>query len=193
MARRVPASLRPDAVRDALPRPRGPPKSQLSHRTRDLLLTLAFFAVTALLSFMVLLKMDLLGGAVPWENEDGSRVDFLTGKPRALRDYLDAHAENPALVAFYTPTCPHCKRMRLPFLQASAQFRALRFVAVNAAESVDMADEFQVEFVPAVVLLPKVGNRTARVFYEGAPNYKKLMAFLKTELTKAGGPDVWVA
>lgn len=122
--------------------------------------------------------MSVLGPGEPWDASPGERVAFLAGGPPVLTHFLAKKVDDAVLLAFYTPTCPHCKRMRAPFLRAAEAWKSVVFVAVDAAKNGAMADQFDVEAVPTLFLIR--GGK--RVPYEGQPNYEMLSKFLEKEV-----------
>lgn len=78
-------------------------------------------------------------------------------------------AERPVLLEFYTPTCPACRAMAPALEGLAKEFEGRAEVyGVNAAEEMELADAFQIQAVPTMVIFKEgepveawVGGRPA--------------------------------
>jgi thiol-disulfide isomerase/thioredoxin len=146
-------------------------------RPRDVYALAVMFGVTAVLTCLVLWWMDLFSTGV-WENEGNSRVHFLTGTPDVMTEFLEARPTDKVAFAFYSTTCPHCKRMRAPFLNASHAFPGVTFIAIDASQSMELADKYQIDAVPAVMFMPIARRPDRFATYPGPPNFDELQKYL---------------
>jgi len=131
--------------------------------------------------------MDMLSSG-RWEDKLESRVHYLHGET-AFREILfpgERNVSEPGFVAFYSQTCPHCKKMRLPYLQSSNKFTDVKFLAVNISEpdNRDFAIGFGIKSIPSVFFLPSgsaadVGKDIKRVKYTGISRLPKLVEFIE--------------
>lgn len=184
MARRFPASLRADAQN---PPPLGRPArhaSEAQNSKSELIGLVVVVSVTIVLSTLILWQMDIFGSGA-WENTADSRVHLLHGEPKVFTDFIETKPDQKVVFAFYTKSCPHCKRMREPFMQASASFPDVTFVAIDASKSSQLADQYKVESVPRVLFMPIV-RRTDRVtWYDGSAKLSELKKYIEKQIHDA--------
>jgi len=74
------------------------------------------------------------------------QVDGVTFHAQVLSSPL------PVMVEFFSPTCPHCRRMQ-PIIESTARNYAdrVRVVQANALQDGELARRFQIYGVPTVV------------------------------------------
>lgn len=148
---------------------------------RDGMLVLSVVSLTALVSISLLWSIGLLGSG-KWEKNASPLVSFVKDQTEwhsLLRD-----STKPLFLAFYSETCPGCKRMRYPFLQAAADPKTsnVQFVAINSASSgaVNLANSLNIKFVPALLFISSP-NANA-VEYKGGASKNRIVDFLQTQL-----------
>lgn len=181
MARRIPASQRADAQKSPFLDTPARPATAKPTRGNELFTLVAVIGATFVLSSVILWEMDIFGGG-KWANVGDSRVHMLQGDPNVFLDFIKTKPDNKVAFVFYTRTCPHCKRMRAPFLEASAAFPDVTFVAIDASRSAELANQYKVSSVPAVVFMPVV-RRTDRVtWYKGDPKLEPLKKYIEKQI-----------
>jgi thiol-disulfide isomerase/thioredoxin len=179
--RRVPASQR--EVADEAPLVHRPARAAKAGPVRgsELYALLAVLTMTTILSGMILLQMGMFG-SVKWENEGDSRVHFLDGEPKVFDEFIKARPDNMVAFVFYTKTCPHCKRMRVPFLEASAAYPDVTFIAIDGKLSPDLADRYRVDAVPTVVFMPYPRREDRVAWYPGLPELAPLRKWIDSQI-----------
>jgi thioredoxin 1 len=96
-------------------------------------------------------------------------------------------ADRPALVEFYSRSCPPCKRME-PIMHSLADRFAGRLVAakVNAPALSEVAKRYRVRAVPTIILF-KDGKDVVRK--EGYQSEDKLIALIGAHAPEAREPE----
>lgn len=100
---------------------------------------------------------------------------------RSRRDLDDTIARGTAVVVFYNPTCPVCKRY-LPvyedFVKKKGQeYKGVRFAKINTREAEGVSSEHMIFAVPTTVVF-REGKEVKRV--EGYMGEKELDDFMKS-------------
>ncbi len=90
---------------------------------------------------------------------------------------------SPVLVEFYTPWCPHCRRM-VPIIEELARdyHGRVRVVQVNAEHATDLAVRFQLRGVPTILVFAG-GKQVSRLI--GEVSKEELAARLDKALAPA--------
>lgn len=147
---------------------------------RELVLAVSLLAALTLGAGLFLWFLGVIGSGV-WRNVGASRVLFLeNGETLPSQNGMLA-------VAFYSESCPHCTRMRGPFLRVSAmpEFADIKFAAVNVYENKKLTENFEITFIPNVLFFAEGINEKGQgkfVRYEGSPSRKSLERFLRKQV-----------
>lgn len=139
--------------------------------------------------------MDFLSSG-SWEDKVESRVQFLTDDSALREDLLKLTMPmTSTVIAFYSESCLHCKKMRLPFLKCSNDFADARFVGVNLSgdsqivkSNLELAKSFGVTHVPTIFFLTVQDNAegeaaVTKVRYQDRPSYSQLQKFIQAQLS----------
>lgn len=153
-----------------------PGNEHMKARRRDVYVMLAVVTTTAVLTSIVLWTMGIIGSN-EWVNENGSQVHFLSGSPEILDEFVKTHQVGKIVVAFFSTSCPYCRRMSKPFLECSRDFPDVTFVGINAAENHALAKRFNLEVVPSILWFSSGDQLDKRVMYPGQPNFAELKQF----------------
>lgn len=139
-----------------------------------------------MLSVIILWHMDIFGGG-EWKPTAGSRVHLLPRSvtPKMFTNFLETRPDNKVVFVFYTRTCPSCKRMRTPFMEVSADFPEVTFVAIDASESRELASQYKVTSVPRVLFMPVVRRADRVTWYEGGARRSELKSYIEKQIHDA--------
>lgn len=144
----------------------------------DVLVIFGVLASTALLSVLMLWYLGALGSGV-WANTSTSEVTFIT----TPEEYESVRLSGHLVAVFYSESCLACKRMRSPFLAASAVVGDATFIAIDAARMPDLADNFKIQFIPSIFFVPSGAGPP--VVYDGGPYVKEIVRFVEEKLQSA--------
>lgn len=151
----------------------------MTSRKAEVYNAVGVLVLTAVLSIISLWWIGVLESG-RWVNSSRSRVLISSGDFDTFRREINVLSERPLVVAFYSESCLHCKRMRKPFLRCSVEHVDMNFVAVNAEQSAGVAEVFKIKFVPTVLYIPDRQSLSEYHVYEGGANFHSLSRFLKT-------------
>ena len=97
------------------------------------------------------------------------------------------HSERPALVEFYSPLCPPCKRMEPTMHSLADRFAGRLVVAkVNAADLNELAERYRIQAVPTIIVF-KDGEQLVREV--GYQSEEKLAALLEAHVPAVPEPE----
>lgn len=187
MPRRSPAMLNEDnktASKDPhAERKRPAPGGEyMKARRREVYVFLVFVGTTAILTSIFLWAIGIIGPS-SWYNENGSQVHFLSGSPDVLDEFLKTRQNDKVALAFFSTSCPHCRRMRAPFLQCSREFTDVTFIGINAAKNYELAQRFKLDVVPSILWLASGSRLDNPTMYPGQPRFGELKQFFNERLT----------
>lgn len=187
--RAEPAASQPLAATEKVPTPdaqsRRPRREHFIRQAkREGLFLFNILSVTAVVSVTVLWFMGVLGSG-KWDSDPKSPVKFIT--QRQEWDTVLRESAKPVLLAFYSESCPSCKRMRSPFLDAASdpECASVQFVAINAAsaEMSQLADTMNIQHVPSLLYFSTASAKP--ILYKGAASQSKLVSFVRNAMSLA--------
>uniref|UniRef100_H3CG96 Protein disulfide-isomerase n=1 Tax=Tetraodon nigroviridis TaxID=99883 RepID=H3CG96_TETNG len=118
---------------------------------------------------------------VPERNADAVKA--------VVAESFDAVVNQPgkdALVLFYSPTCPHCKKLEPVYRELARKLEAegsLVVVKMNAVDN-DVPLGYDVRGFPTIYLA-RAGRKDEPVRYEGSRELRDLLRFLRRELGRS--------
>lgn len=173
-------SSAPRQVRPAAPRKLGASEDRrLKYAPSDLCLLVSVFVISAIISSTVLYQVGVLGNG-DWLGKDAVNIQVVNG--REQWDALRSTHNKPALLAFYSKSCPACKRMRKPFRTVAAlpRMQNVLFVVSDVGTAHNFADAYGIQFVPTLMFFPSGSD--AHVTYTGTSSATSLVKFLDEQL-----------
>ena len=141
----------------------------------DIFIVVSAFSFLTGVTILVMWLVGLVGDGV-WVNTPESHVELLSDASEFSR-YLGQPGRGPLLLAFYSEDCGACKRMRAPFLEASAIERSVTFLALKARGNGEFADKFKIQYVPKLLFFA-AGSDTP-VVYKGGASKASIVQFIK--------------
>ncbi len=83
-------------------------------------------------------------------------VEEFKGSPAEFETKL--HEGKPAIVKFYEPWCPACKKFAPTFEKISQEYPDVRFMNVNCDANKEVADKYTITGYPTIMYCNKAGN-----------------------------------
>lgn len=121
---------------------------------------------TLVVCLYILWQQGLIGSGA-WTNSATSKLKF----PRSSQEFYGIleGVEEDVLLVVYSESCPHCRKMRRPMQELSAEFGKVKFVAMKLTDAWDMAKRYKVKYVPVFLWFRKGSQREKPIIYDGRP------------------------